>query len=140
MPWCGGTPQQNVGELTNRTLTEPKYIDRLRPLLSAASEVTAAIGLVTSISPYRFFPALRPSIDGYPRRRNARSIPSETQIPGLPSGSYLHSATLPSFHSMAVGYFCASARIKFDIEQFAALFNEPQARGDQAKLMQLFGH
>jgi hypothetical protein len=34
----------------------------------------------------------------------------------------------------------ASARIKFDDEQFAALFNELQARGDKNKLMQLFGH
>jgi hypothetical protein len=34
----------------------------------------------------------------------------------------------------------ASARIKFDDEQFAALFNELQARGDKTKLMQLFGH
>jgi hypothetical protein len=32
-----------------------------------------------------------------------------------------------------------SARIKFDDEQFAALFNELQARGDKTKLMQLFG-
>jgi len=38
------------------------------------------------------------------------------------------------------GYCGASARIKFDDEQFAALFNELQARGDRAKLMQLFGH
>ena len=37
-------------------------------------------------------------------------------------------------HSMAVGYCGASARIKFDDEQFAALFNELQARGDKAKL------
>jgi hypothetical protein len=37
-------------------------------------------------------------------------------------------------------YCAASARIKFDDEQFAALFNELQARGDKAKLMQLFGH
>ena len=29
-----------------------------------------------------------------------------------------------------------SARIKFDDEQFAALFNELQSRGDKAKLMQ----
>ena len=43
-------------------------------------------------------------------------------------------------HSMAVGYCGALARIKFDDEQLAALFNELQARGDQAKLMQLFGH
>ena len=35
---------------------------------------------------------------------------------------------------MAVGYCGASARIKFDDEQFAALFNELQARGDKAKL------
>jgi hypothetical protein len=33
------------------------------------------------------------------------------------------------------GYFCASARIKFDDEQFAALFNE--LRCDKTKLMQL---
>jgi hypothetical protein len=38
------------------------------------------------------------------------------------------------------GYCGASARIKFDDEQFAALFNELQARGDKQKLMQLFGH
>jgi hypothetical protein len=93
------------------------------------------------ISPYRFLPALRPSIDGYPRRCNARSIPSETQIPGLPSGSYFHSALFAVLiHSMAVGYFCAPARIKFNNELFAALFNELQARGDKTKLMQLFGH
>jgi hypothetical protein len=41
---------------------------------------------------------------------------------------------------MAAGYCGASARIKFDVEQFAALFNELQARGDKGKLMQLFGH
>jgi hypothetical protein len=65
----------------------------------------------------------------------------ETQIPGLPSGSYFHSALFAVLiHSMALGYFCASARIKFDDEQFAALFNELQARGDKQKLMQLFGH
>src|SRR5262249_26053515 len=29
---------------------------------------------------------------------------------------------------------------KIDNEQFAALFNELRARGDRAKLMQLFGH
>jgi hypothetical protein len=52
MPWCGGTPQQNVGELANRSWTEPKYIDRLRPLLSAASEVTAAIGLDADVGHY----------------------------------------------------------------------------------------
>jgi TorA maturation chaperone TorD len=34
------------------------------------------------------------------------------------------------------GYCGASARIKFDDEQFAALFNELQARCDKAKLMQ----
>jgi hypothetical protein len=38
---------------------------------------------------------------------------------------------------MAAGYCGASARIKFDVEQFAALFNELQARGDETKLMQL---
>jgi hypothetical protein len=38
------------------------------------------------------------------------------------------------------GYCGASARIKFDDEQFAALFNELQARNDKQKLMQLFGH
>jgi hypothetical protein len=27
---------------------------------------------------YRFFPAIRLAIDAYPRRRNARSIPSST--------------------------------------------------------------
>ena len=43
-------------------------------------------------------------------------------------------------HSMAVGYCGASALIKFDDEQFAALFNELQARDDKTKLMQLFGH
>ena len=32
------------------------------------------------------------------------------------------------------GYCGASARIKFDDEQFAALFNELQVRGDKAKL------
>jgi hypothetical protein len=37
-------------------------------------------------------------------------------------------------------YCGASARIKFDDEQFAALFNELQTRGDKTKLMQLFGH
>jgi hypothetical protein len=36
------------------------------------------------------------------------------------------------------GYCEASARIKFDDEQFAALFNE--LRCDKTKLMQLFGH
>jgi hypothetical protein len=41
---------------------------------------------------------------------------------------------------MAAGYCGASARIKFDDEQFAALFNELQAPGDKTKLMQLFGH
>ena len=40
---------------------------------------------------------------------------------------------------MAAGYCGASARIKFDVEQFAALFNELQARGDKGKLRQLFG-
>ena len=40
-------------------------------------------------------------------------------------------------HSMAVGYCGASARIKFDDEQFAALFNELQSRGDRAKLMRI---
>jgi hypothetical protein len=44
-------------------------------------------------------------------------------------------------HAAAMcGYCGASARIKFDDEQFAALFNEFQARGDKNKLMQLFGH
>ena len=38
------------------------------------------------------------------------------------------------------GYCGASARIKFDGEQFVALSNELQARGDKTKLMQLFGH
>jgi len=43
-------------------------------------------------------------------------------------------------HAAAMcGYCGASARIKFDDEQFAALFNELQARGDKTKLMQLFG-
>jgi hypothetical protein len=36
------------------------------------------------------------------------------------------------------GYCGASARIKFDDEQFAALFSELQAYKN--KLMQLFGH
>ena len=66
--------------------------------------------------------------------------PSETQIPGLPSGSYFHFALFAVLiHSMAAGYCGASARIKFDDEQFVALFKELQARGDKAKLMQLFG-
>ena len=40
-------------------------------------------------------------------------------------------------HAAAMcGYCGASARIKFDDEQFAALFNELQARGDKQKLMQ----
>jgi hypothetical protein len=34
----------------------------------------------------------------------------------------------------------ARQHVKFDDEQFAALFNELQARGDKNKLMQLFGH
>jgi len=38
---------------------------------------------------------------------------------------------------MTTGYCGASARIKFDDEQFVALFNELQARGDKQKLMQL---
>jgi hypothetical protein len=38
------------------------------------------------------------------------------------------------------GYCGASARIKFDDKQFAARFNELQARGDRTKLMNLFGH
>ena len=43
-------------------------------------------------------------------------------------------------HAAAMcGYCDASARIKFDHAQFAALFNESQARGDKQKLMQLFG-
>ena len=38
-------------------------------------------------------------------------------------------------HAAAMcGYCGASARIKFDDEQFAALFNELQARGDKTKL------
>ena len=37
-------------------------------------------------------------------------------------------------YSMAGGYCGASARIKFDDGQFAALFNELQARGDKQKL------
>ena len=37
------------------------------------------------------------------------------------------------------GYCDASARIKFDDKQFAALFSELQARGDKSKLRQLFG-
>jgi hypothetical protein len=41
---------------------------------------------------------------------------------------------------MAVGHCGASARIKFDDEQFAEILNELQARGDKTKLMQLFGH
>jgi hypothetical protein len=44
------------------------------------------------------------------------------------------------FDPLDGGYFCASARIKFDDEQFAALFNELQARGDKSKIMDLFGH
>jgi hypothetical protein len=41
-------------------------------------------------------------------------------------------------HAAAMcGYCGASARIKFDGEQFAALFNELQARGNKTKLMQL---
>ncbi len=40
---------------------------------------------------------------------------------------------------MAAGYCGSSAPIKFDDEQFAALFNELQPRGDKTKLMQLFG-
>jgi hypothetical protein len=43
-------------------------------------------------------------------------------------------------HAVAMCDGGASARIKFDDEQFAALFNELQARGDKTKLMQLFGH
>jgi hypothetical protein len=43
-------------------------------------------------------------------------------------------------HAAAMcGYCDMSARIKFDHAQFAALFNESQARGDKQKLMQLFG-
>jgi hypothetical protein len=37
---------------------------------------------------------------------------------------------------MSVGYCGASARIKFDDEQFAAPFNDLQTRGDKTKLMQ----
>jgi len=37
------------------------------------------------------------------------------------------------------GYRGASARIKFDDEQFAAFFNEVQARGDKTKLMHFWG-
>jgi hypothetical protein len=43
-------------------------------------------------------------------------------------------------HPMAAGYCGASARIKFDDEQFAEILNELQARGDKSKPMQLFGH
>jgi hypothetical protein len=43
-------------------------------------------------------------------------------------------------HSNAAGYCGASARIKFDDEQFETLFNELQERGDREKLKQLFGH
>jgi hypothetical protein len=37
---------------------------------------------------------------------------------------------------MSVGYFCASARIKFDDEQFEALYNELMMSGNKEKLMQ----
>jgi hypothetical protein len=58
--------------------------------------------------------------------------------PGLPSGSYFHFALFAVLiHPMAAEYCGASARIKFDDEQLASLFNELQARGDKAKLMQL---
>ena len=80
MPWCGGTPQQNVGELTNRTLTEPKYIDRLRPLLSAASEVTAAIGLDADVGHLHLALSLFSRLEAFNRRIPA---PAQCQIDPL---------------------------------------------------------
>ena len=77
-------------------------------------------------------------------RRSGR--PEDLPKPKKPRSQAYHRdriSTPPCFavliHSMAVGYFCASARIKFDDEQFAALFNVLQARGDKGKLRQLFG-
>ena len=48
------------------------------------------------LGPYRFLPALRPSIDGYPRRRRAMSIPSSTTswIFSRSSNAILRSASL----------------------------------------------
>ena len=48
---------------------------RITPLVTIALDADVDHHGVGYISPYRFLPALRPSIDGYPRRRNARSIP-----------------------------------------------------------------
>jgi hypothetical protein len=50
--------------------------------VDASTKCARSIGRLTGgaplryISPYHFFPAMRLSIDAYPRRRNARSIPS----------------------------------------------------------------
>ena len=58
---------------------------------------------VRYISPYRFLPALRLSIDAYPRRRNARSIPSSTAswILRRSSNAILRSASFCSLHIAA---------------------------------------
>ena len=66
--------------------------------------------------------------------------PVAGKLSRLSPGSYFHSALFAVLiHSMAAGYCGASSRIKFDDEQFAALFNELQARGNKDKLKQLFG-
>ena len=51
---------------------------RITPLVTIGLDADVDHHGVGYISPYRFLPTLRPSIDGYPRRRNARSIPSST--------------------------------------------------------------
>ena len=73
-----------------------------------------------------------------------RQVPAQPAIGEVASPVRLRVRRRPSIvtpfdSGEQAGYCGASARIKIDDEQFAALFNELQARGDKGKLRQLFG-
>jgi len=78
----------------------------------------------------------------YPSDRYYRRSPNRDFFSPFFGDRYNRPAPAVDRHAVRLGragYCGASARIKFHDEQFAALFNVLQARGDKGKLRQLFG-
>ena len=74
---------------------------------------------------------------GFARRPEAPLKPKQRDLDPRPTIGIVFPLCLVCRLGPLDGSHCgASARIKFDDEQFAALFNELQARGDKQKLMQ----
>jgi hypothetical protein len=74
-PAWGAIANNNEKQCRFSPARERKLVEkcgsRITPLVTIGLDADVGHHGVRYISPYRFLPALRPSIDGYPRRRDA---------------------------------------------------------------------